>query len=62
MSTETRRGALAGAPVSQMEESLSDTEPTAGAAELQAQKLRNHYAVAYNFACSLAPLVWGLPR
>jgi hypothetical protein len=37
----------------------SDTSPT----DLQARLLRNRYAVAYCFACSLAPLVYGVaPR
>jgi hypothetical protein len=41
---------------------LSTAESDTAAIELQARQLRNRYAVAYNFACSLAPLVWGMPR
>jgi hypothetical protein len=41
---------------------LSTTESDTAVIELQAQQLRNRYAVTYCFACSLAPLVWGLPR
>jgi hypothetical protein len=62
MSTETRRAALAGDPVSQLEDGLSNIETTPIASELQAHTLRKRYAIAYTFACSLAPLVWGLPR
>jgi hypothetical protein len=36
----------------------SDTGPT----DLQARQLQNRYALAYCFACSLAALVWGVPR
>ena len=61
LAPETRRAALPGGPVSQAKR-VGTAESTAAAAELQAQQLRNRYAVAYSFACSLAPLVWGLPR
>ena len=30
--------------------------------ELQARQLRDRFAVGYRFACSLALLVWGVPR
>jgi hypothetical protein len=41
---------------------VNTAESNAAVIELQARQLRNRYAVAYNFACSLAPLVWGMPR
>jgi hypothetical protein len=56
-----RRAALADGPVSQ-EERLNTAEANAAVTERQARQLPNRYAVGYCFACSLAPLVWGLPR
>jgi hypothetical protein len=45
---------------SQTIHSREDSSPAV--TELKARELRNRYAVAYHFACSLAPLVWGMPR
>jgi hypothetical protein len=60
-SAEMRRAALAGGPVSQ-EDRLSASDSNAATIELQPRQLRSRCAVAYRFACSRAPLKWGLPQ
>ena len=58
---EMRRAAPPGSPVSQQDR-FNATESNAAAIELQAQQLRTRFALGYCLACSLAPLIWGLPR
>ena len=57
------RAAPPGGPVTTCHEGSSNAiESNAAVIELQAQPLRTRYSVAYVFACSLAPLVGGLPQ
>jgi hypothetical protein len=57
-----RAASAKAAPVSQFEDDLSTAETDTGPTDLQARQLQNRFAAAYCIACSLAPLVWGLPR
>jgi len=59
---EIRRAALPGGPVRRTHEVSCTAESNAAVIELQARRLRNRYALGYCLACSLAPLLWGLPR
>jgi hypothetical protein len=59
---EKRRAALPGGPVTTCKESYSTEEANAAVTELQARQPRTRFSFGYCLACSLAPLVWGLPR